>query len=76
MIESESTINIPVQVGYRPIKVIYERPLPSWKTIRRDNKTIQALTLPKIANYNMQSLFSNIRNFWLDILERPTDIGF
>ena len=73
--ESESDC-IPVQIGYRPIKVIYERPPHSWKTLRRDNKTIQALTLPKIANYNMRSLFSKIENFSLDMQERFTDIGF
>ena len=72
--ESESDC-IPVQIGYRPLTVIYERPLHSWKTLRRDNKTIQALTLPKIANYNMQSLFSKIENFSLDMQERSTDIG-
>ena len=72
----ESESGIPVQIGYRPIKVIYERPPHSWKTLRRDNKTIQALTLPKIANYNMQSLFSKIENFSLDMQERSTDIRF
>ena len=32
--ESESDC-IPVQIGYRPLTVIYERPLHSWKTLRR-----------------------------------------
>ena len=67
---------IPVHIGYRPAKIIYERPPKTWRTLRRDNKTIQALTLPKVANYNMRSLFPKIGNFSLDMRERTTDIAF
>ena len=68
--------NIPTQVGYRPGNVIYERPPKTRKTIRRDNKTVQALTLPKMSNYNMRALFSKIGNFSLDMQERESDISF
>ena len=68
--------HIPTQIGYRPSKVIYERPPKSRKTIRRDNKTVQALTLPKMSNYNMRALFSKIGNFSLDMQERESDISF
>ena len=75
--ESEEFVNpIPVHIGYRPAKIIYERPPKTWRTLRRDNKTIQALTLPKVANYNMRSLFPKIGNFSLDMRERTTDIAF
>ena len=68
--------HIPTQAGYRPAKVIIERPPPSRKTIRRDNKIVQALTLPKVANYNMRSIFPKIGNFALDMIERESDISF
>ena len=75
--ESEEFVNpIPVHIGNRPAKIIYERPPKTWRTLRRDNKTIQALTLPKVANYNMRSLFPKIGNFSLDMRERTTDIAF
>ena len=67
---------IPTQAGYRPNKIIYERPPHSRKTIRRDNKSVQALTLPKISNYNMRSLFLKIGNFALDMEERESDLCF
>ena len=67
---------IPTQVGYRPTKVIYERPLKCRKIIRRDNKSVQALTLPKMTNYNMRALFSKIENFSIDMLERESDLSF
>ena len=67
---------IPTQVGHRPAKVIYERPHHSRKRIRRDNKTVQALTLPKLTNYNMRALFSKIGNFARDMHERESDLSF
>ena len=67
---------IPTQAGYRPAKVIIERPPHSRRTIRRDNKTVQALTLPRILNYNMRSLFSKIGHLALDIQERESDLIF
>ena len=54
--------HIPTLVGYRPAQIIYERPPHSRKTIRRDNKTFQALTLPRITYYNMRSLFPKLGN--------------
>ena len=51
---------IPTQVGFRPSKIIHERPLHSRKRIVRDNKQIQALSLPTLTCYNMRSLFGKI----------------
>ena len=67
---------IPTQVGFRPISVTVQRPPPSWRTIRRDNKKVQALTLPKITNFNMRSLFPKLNNFSEDMSERESDISF
>ena len=52
--------HIPTQVGYRPMRVHIERPPASWRTIRRNNKAVQALTLPVISNYNMRSFLPKI----------------
>ena len=67
---------IPIQVGHRPAKVIYERPQHTRKRIRRDNKTFEALSLPKLTNYNMRALFSKIDNFARDMEERESDLSF
>ena len=67
---------ISVIFGYRPPKIILERPPHSRRILRRSNKAIQALALPKIACYNMRSLFPKILNFSLDMRERQTNIGF
>ena len=65
-------------VGFRPIKVKFksERGKPCLKRIRRDNRAVQALSLPKISNYNMRSLIPKIGNFSLDVKEREVDISF
>lgn len=68
--------NIEVLVGYRPKKVIVERPAPSWKRVRRDNKSVQALSLPVVINYNMRSLMPKIKNFCKDIDNRMVDVAF
>ena len=72
----EENDHIPVHFGYRPPKIILKRPPHTWKTVRRSNKSIQALALPKIALYNMRSLFPKIGNFSLDVKERHTDLIF
>ena len=63
-------------VGNRPKKVFLERGQPYCKRIRRDNCAVQAMTLPKISNYNMRSLIPKIGNFSLDMKERSVDISF
>ena len=67
---------IPIQVGHRPAKVIYERPQHCRKRIKRDNKTVEAISLPKLTNYNMTALFSKIDNFARDMEERESDLSF
>ena len=75
ILENESEL-IQTHTGYRPEKQTFERLPHLRKTIRRDNKTIQALTLPKLSNYNMRSFFGKIENFSADMHERATDISF
>ena len=69
-------LRIPTQTGFRPSKVIYERPPITRKVIRRDNKIVHALSLPKMTNYNMRALFSKIGNFARDMNERVCDLSF
>ena len=68
--------NIQVHIGHRPNKENISRPPHARKTLKRNNKTIQALTLPKIANYNMRALFGKIDNFSEDMNERAIDLSF
>ena len=63
-------------VGFRPRKVTLERGKSYLKTIRRDNQAVQALSLPKVSNYNMRSLIPKIGNFANDMHERAVDIAF
>ena len=46
------------------------------KTIRRDNKVLQALSLPKFSNYNMRSLIPKIGHFGADMEDRNCDLSF
>jgi hypothetical protein len=80
-LDSESDMDscanpIPTQIGFRPPRVIIERPQHSRTTIRRDNKKVQALSLPRVTNYNMRSLFPKLGNFSLDVHERESDAIF
>ena len=49
-------------------------PLPK-KTIRRDNKVLQAASLPKMSNYNMRSLMPKNFNFGTDMEDRNWSIS-
>ena len=62
--------NIPSHWGYRPEKSFELRLPPIRKRVRRDNRSVQALKLPRVLNYNMRSIFSKIENFSEDMLER------
>ena len=68
-----------VQTGFRPTKVIFERPPPpTTRNIiqRNNNKRSQAPSLPKIINYNTRSFFPKYLNFSQDVIERESDLIF
>ena len=67
---------IPVQIGFRPIHTQLNRRLTCRKTIRRDNRNIEALSLPKTLNFNMRSIWSKVLNVSQDIHEREGDLIF
>ena len=68
---------IPVQVGNRPNNPLSCPRLPSVrKTIKRNNKVVQALSLPKMSSYNMRSLWSKVGNFGTDMIDRNCSLSF
>ena len=70
--------HIPVHTGHRPVSNHSNncRLPPVRKTIRRDNKVLQAVTLPRISSYNMRSLMPKLNSFSSDMLDRNTDLSF
>ena len=68
---------IPVQTGYRPSNISDSDRLPHTRvTIRRDNKVLQAVTLPRISCYNMRSMMSKSVSLAEDMWDRSTDLSF
>ena len=67
---------IPVIFGNRPTKSRSARLPAVRRGIRRDNKCIQALSLPTLLMYNMRSIWPKQNNFAADMLERSADIVF
>ena len=74
---SESEINIPVIVGYRPKKsTIDVRQPPVRRVIRRENKCVEALSLPVISSYNLRSIWGKLNSFSDDMHERDCSVSF
>ena len=46
------------------------------RIIRRDNKVLQAASIPKFSNYNMRSFWSKSQNFGTDMLDRNCSLSF
>ena len=61
---------IPVIYGYRPIKPHIARQPSARRTIRRENKCVEALSLPIISSYNMRSIWGKLKCFSDDMHER------
>ena len=60
----------------RPHKITTERLPKVRKTIRRENKCIQALSLPIFTVYNMRSIWGKLKCFATDMHERMADLSF
>ena len=70
---------IPVITGFRPTKPRNHESTfihRSLKTIRRDNKTVQCLSLPVVSNYNMRSIFPKLDSYAEDFHEREIGLSF
>ena len=66
---------IPNHWGYRPPRPpVQERLRPVRTTIRRDNRLVEALSVPRVTLYNARSVWSKWNNLAEDILMRQTDL--
>ena len=70
------TDSIPVLTGLRPPKPVSARPPPVRRLIRRDNRALQALTLPKVSCYNMRSLIPKVESLGNDMQDRNCSLSF
>ena len=70
---------IPVNIGNRPrpprVHLTNNRPRVL-RTLRRDNKAVQGLSLPVISNYNMRSLLPKLDYFVEDFEDRDIGLSF
>ena len=81
---SENDLSISVCPAYIPVIISEERKqcprvvrLPhTRKILRRENKCLQALSLPKFTFYNMRSIWDKMNSFAADMHERIADISF
>ena len=68
--------SIPVITGFRPDRVTPARPPPARQVLRRENKCLQALSLPNLLSYNMRSIWGKLNNLADDIKERAGQVVF
>ena len=74
---SSSGNQIPVHISLRSAQPETIERLPFVrKYIRRDNKVLQAISLPKLSSYNMRSLIPKIENFGRDFQDRMCNLAF
>ena len=68
---------IPVIVGNRNPHPAYQQPMhrPQLRTIRRDNKAITALSLPRIMLANHRSIFPKFNHLVDEVLEMNMQLG-
>ena len=53
-----------------------DRQFPIRRVIRRENRCVEALSLPVILSYNMRSIWGKLANFAEDVHERSGEIIF
>ena len=68
--------NIPVIIGHRPHRETADRLSAVRKVIRRENKCVQALSLPIVLSYNMRSVWGKIKSLATDVKERSGEVIF
>ena len=72
---NESKGTIPVILNNRPVKPRHEPRTSVIKTLKRNNKILNAVTLPKVACYNMRSLMPKIKMLAADIKDRSCSLA-
>ena len=77
MAQPQLVYPIPVVNSYRQQKISHERQMPPVRrVIRRENRCIEALSLPVILSYNMRSVWGKLKNFSEDVHERSGEVIF
>ena len=76
MRESTERCAIPVQSGHRPAPSPQLPRPPVRRTIRRSNKLVQALSVPRMSLYNVRSAWAKWDNISEDLTMRETDVMF
>ena len=77
----EGPCQIPVHVGFRPPNPRqnenskFERCYKNNITVKRDNRLLEASSLPTFSVYNMRSLWSKLSSLGEDMKERATDLA-
>ena len=67
--------SIPNHWGYRPPRPpVQQRLRPVRTTVRRDNRLVEALSVPSVTLYNARSVWGKWNNLAEDILMRQTDL--
>ena len=67
---------VTVIIGHRPPRIAPVRQPPVRRTIRRENKCLQALSMPTTTVYNMRSIWDKLNSVSVDMIERNCDISF
>ena len=75
-----SAVNqIPVIIGNRHPSYTHSQAVNQQrflKTLKRDKKAVQGLSLPVLSNYNMRSIFPKLDSFSEDFIERSVGVSF
>ena len=72
----DGEVLIPVIVGNRPAPIVHEARKPVRKTIKRNNKLVNALSVPNMTLYNVRSAWAKWSNIAEDMDVRETDLSF
>ena len=72
----DEEVLIPVIVGNRPAPIAHEAREPVRKTIKRNNKLVNALSAPNMTLYNVRSAWAKWSNISDDMDVRETDLSF
>ena len=62
-------------MNFRPLKPVSEKRVSYVKTIKRNNKILNAAALPKVACYNMRSLIPKIEMLSTDLKDRMCSLA-
>ena len=74
--EEPESMRIPVWCGYRPPRPVQGWRRPARRVVRRDNRLVEALSLPTLSSYNMRAARAKLRSLAEDIEMRDCQLSF